>query len=187
MAAEFIRADGDIAAAMNFRNSRLAEPFEVQVSKREPSKIREKADEEDARAGWAERVVPIGPSCSSRRRRAEGSLLLAGGRVGLRAARASASRRRGRDAWTRFTGRCSPPTCRSCPSRRGGARLGDLVVDSGYRKDEVTEFARDPQRVHMAKGLSTYFGPIAEQKVERAAASWCGTSTRCRARTRSTG
>ncbi len=27
MAAEFIRAEGDVAATMNFRNSRLAEPF----------------------------------------------------------------------------------------------------------------------------------------------------------------
>src|SRR5690606_35195602 len=44
MAAEWIRAEGDVAATMNFRNSRLAEPFEVQVSRREPSKIREKAE-----------------------------------------------------------------------------------------------------------------------------------------------
>lgn len=43
MAAEFIRADGDIAAAMNFRNSRLAEPFETLIAKTESSKIREKS------------------------------------------------------------------------------------------------------------------------------------------------
>jgi phage terminase large subunit GpA-like protein len=43
MAAEFIRAEGDVAATMAFRNSRLAEPFEVQISKPEASLIREKA------------------------------------------------------------------------------------------------------------------------------------------------
>lgn len=43
IAAEFIRAKDDPAKTMNFRNSRLAEPFEIQVGKIEANIIREKA------------------------------------------------------------------------------------------------------------------------------------------------
>lgn len=39
IAAEFIRAEGDIALTMNFRNSRMAEPFEQQVATNRPSII----------------------------------------------------------------------------------------------------------------------------------------------------
>lgn len=53
MAAEFIRAAGDVAATMNFRNSRLAEPFEVQVGRIEPGRIRTKAE-----GGPAPKIVP---------------------------------------------------------------------------------------------------------------------------------
>lgn len=42
MAAEFIRADGDVSLTMSFRNSRLAEPFEIQLGAREPGVIRRK-------------------------------------------------------------------------------------------------------------------------------------------------
>lgn len=43
MAAEFIRAEGDISLTMNFRNSRLGEPFEIQISRTESSTIERKA------------------------------------------------------------------------------------------------------------------------------------------------
>lgn len=43
IAAQFIRAQGDPGATMNFRNSWLAEPFEDLVAKNRPSLIREKA------------------------------------------------------------------------------------------------------------------------------------------------
>ncbi|HVV70442.1 MAG TPA: terminase gpA endonuclease subunit, partial [Verrucomicrobiae bacterium] len=59
MVAKFILAKGDIGATMNFRNSWLAEPFEVQVSTREPSKIRQRSEEARylGRAGEM-RIVP---------------------------------------------------------------------------------------------------------------------------------
>jgi phage terminase large subunit GpA-like protein len=60
MAAEFIRADGDTAAQMNFRNSRLAEPFELLVNKTEPGAIRTKAkDGPPARQvpAWAKVII----------------------------------------------------------------------------------------------------------------------------------
>jgi phage terminase large subunit GpA-like protein len=53
MAAEFIRAEHDIAAMMNFRNSRLAEPFENIASSTRPSMIRDKIA-----AGAARNIVP---------------------------------------------------------------------------------------------------------------------------------
>lgn len=43
IAAEFVRAKDDPGKTMNFRNSRLAEPFEIQVGKIEANIIREKA------------------------------------------------------------------------------------------------------------------------------------------------
>ncbi len=48
IAAEFIRADGDPGATMNFRNSWLAEPFENLITKNRPSLVREKAEKSPA-------------------------------------------------------------------------------------------------------------------------------------------
>jgi phage terminase large subunit GpA-like protein len=48
IAAEFIRADGDPGATMNFRNSWLAEPFENLITKNRPSLMREKAGKSTA-------------------------------------------------------------------------------------------------------------------------------------------
>lgn len=53
MAAEWIKADGDVAATMNFRNSGLAEPFEVLTAKPKASIIRDKAA-----VGHPPRIVP---------------------------------------------------------------------------------------------------------------------------------
>lgn len=43
IAAQFIRAEGDISLTMNFKNSAMAEPFEIQVAANRPSLIQEKA------------------------------------------------------------------------------------------------------------------------------------------------
>jgi phage terminase large subunit GpA-like protein len=59
MAAEWIRADGDMAATMNFRNSRLAEPFENVAKFTKASTIREKLAGAPARGivpKWAQSV-----------------------------------------------------------------------------------------------------------------------------------
>jgi phage terminase large subunit GpA-like protein len=53
IAAEFIRAEGDVGATMNFRNSRLAEPFEVLTAKPRASLIETKAH-----AKHPPRIVP---------------------------------------------------------------------------------------------------------------------------------
>jgi phage terminase large subunit GpA-like protein len=53
MVGEFIRAEGDIAATMTFRNSRLGEPFEIQVGKIEAGTVRAKAAK-----GPPPRIVP---------------------------------------------------------------------------------------------------------------------------------
>jgi phage terminase large subunit GpA-like protein len=170
MAAEFIRAEGDIGATMNFRNSRLAEPFEVQISKREASTVATKATMAASlgRAGEA-RVVP------------NWAVLLI----------ATADVQKDHlywqvDAWgyeqrskriavgvaatfEEVYRQVFAPDVAYQSESGGVVHVQTLIVDSGYRKDEVTEFARrDTARVHIAKGLSTYFGPIAEMKVERA-------------------
>ena len=164
MAAEFIRADGDIAATMNFRNSRLAEPFEVQVSRREPNQIRDKS----AGAG-PERVVPswavlLLATCDVQKDHCYWAVTAWG--YEMQSKRVAIGIAATLDEVYRAV--FKPPvgyvTDQGVPV--GGQ---ELIVDSGYRKDEVTEFARrDPARVRMAKGLSTYFGPIADPKVEKA-------------------
>lgn len=170
MAAEFIRADGDPGATMNFRNSWLAEPFETQVSRREPSKIREKRDEAEklGRAGLP-RVVPdwavlLVATCDVQKDHCYWQVDAWG--YELKSKRLAVGVAATLDEVYRQVFHPDVPFT----SEQGGpVHASELIVDSGYRKDEVTEFARrDPQRVRMAKGLSTYFGPIAEQKVERA-------------------
>jgi phage terminase large subunit GpA-like protein len=170
MAAEFIRAEGDIAKTMHFRNSRLAEPFETQISKREPSAIRQKV--EQARklgaAGLA-RVVPdwaviLLAACDVQKDHCYWSVSAWGYElkskrimVGISATLEEAYRN------------IFSPDVPFVSEAAAPLHVAYEIIDSGYRKDEVTEFARrDPARVHISKGLSTYFGPIAEQKIERA-------------------
>ncbi|HEY1190158.1 MAG TPA: terminase gpA endonuclease subunit [Gemmata sp.] len=171
MAAEFIRADGDIAATMNFRNSRLAEPFEVQVSRREPSKIREKAEAAKVwgRAG-AVRVVPnwavlLIATADVQKDHCYYSVTAWG--YELKSKRVYVGVAATLDEVYRQVFRPDVPFI--AETGGGALAVSVLVFDSGYRKDEVTDFARrDPTRVQIAKGLSTYFGPIAEEKVEKA-------------------
>lgn len=170
LAGQFIRAAGDIGATMNFYNSRLGEPFQVQVSKREPHVIREKATAAEGlgQAG-KERVVPSwaviliaiadvqkdhcywqvdawGYEMRSKRVA-----------IGIASTLAEVYRQ------------VFDPSVPFVAESGGPVHVSELIVDSGYRKDEVTEFARrDAQRIRMSKGLSTYFGPIAERRVEKA-------------------
>ncbi len=171
MAAEFIRAEGDLGATMNFRNSRLAEPFEQQISRREPSRIEAKSIEaaQLGRAGL-ERVVP-----------SWAVLLIATADVQkdhfywqvdawgyeLKSKRVAIGIAATFDELYQAVFHPAVPFVAEVGD--GSLSVAELIVDSGYRKDEVTEFARrDPQRIRMAKGLSTYFGPIAELKFEKA-------------------
>jgi hypothetical protein len=170
MAGEFIRAQGDIGATMNFYNSRLAEPFEIQVSHREPSKIRAKEKEAVSRGvaglprvkpAWAVLVLA---TCDVQKDHCYWQIDAWGYEmkskrvaVGIAATLEEVYRQV-------FT-----PEVAYVDEHGVPAMVNELIIDSGYRKDEVTAFAqRDPQRVRIAKGLSTYFGPIAETKIEKA-------------------
>ena len=164
MAAEFIRADGDVAATMNFRNSRLAEPFEVQVSSREPNHIRSKAD-----GAGPERVVPswavlLIATCDVQKDHCYWAVTAWGYEMQSKRVAIGISATLDEVYQSVFVPRIAFVSDQGVP-----VGVQELVVDSGYRKDEVTEFARrDPARVRMAKGLSTYFGPIADPRVEKA-------------------
>lgn len=156
IAAEFIRAAGDVAATMNFRNSRLAEPFEVQVTKAEPSLVREKAVRGSPRMvipSWAWLVVATADVQATHLYytvRAWGyanrSHLVDHGVVNSF-----------ETLWdTVFAGRYRFET------GGGSGSPQILVIDSGYRKDEVYEFARlHPGVVFPSKGMSTKRGAIA--------------------------
>jgi phage terminase large subunit GpA-like protein len=65
MAAEWIKADGDPALTMNFRNSRLAEPFEVLTAKPKADVIRTKAAKGHPRfvvPDWAQVIIATADS-----------------------------------------------------------------------------------------------------------------------------
>jgi phage terminase large subunit GpA-like protein len=164
MAAQFIRADGDVAETMNFRNSRLAEPFEVQVSTREPNHIRQKT-----KGAGPERIVPSWAvlfiaTCDVQKDHVYYSVTAWG--YEMQSKRVAIGVAATMDEMYRAVFQPSFPFVMDT-----GVPIGvqKLVIDSGYRKDEVTEFCRrDPARCEMAKGLSTYFGPIADPKVEKA-------------------
>lgn len=170
MAAEFIRAKDDVAATMAFRNSRLALPFEVQTSVRQPKEVRAKvvfartlgiagkarvapkwsvyflctADVQKDRIYW--QVDAWGYELRSKR-------LLIG--VSSTFDEVYQAVFHPREA---FVSEDGVPIA-----------IQELIFDSRYRKDEITEFARrDPRRVMLASGQSTYGGPISELKVEKA-------------------
>jgi phage terminase large subunit GpA-like protein len=169
-AGQFIRADGDPGATMNFRNSWLAEPFETQISKREPSAIRAKADYA-ATLGMAGqvRIVPawaviLLATCDVQKDHCYWQVDAWG--YEMKSKRAAVGIAATLDEVFR---QVFAPDVPFRSDGGGAVMVANLIVDSGYRKDEVTEFARkDPRRVQLAKGLSTYFGPIAELKVEKA-------------------
>lgn len=170
MAAEWLKAEGDIARTMNFRNSWLAEPFEVQVSNREPSVIRGKSDYA-ATLGQVgkERVAPewsimLLATCDVQKDHAYWEVSAWG--YEMQSKRIAIGVATTLDEVYRHV---FSPDVAYVNDSGVPVQVSELIVDSGYRKDEVTEFARrDPQRIRMAKGLATYFGPIADPKIEKA-------------------
>jgi phage terminase large subunit GpA-like protein len=170
VAAQFIRANGDLGATMNFRNSWLAEPFEQQVSNREPSAVKEK-ERFAATLGTAGQMRIVPSWCVYLHAIADVQKdhvyfdVVAWG-YELQSKRVAVGIGATLDEVYR---QVFAPDVPFMAEGGGPVSVAELIVDSGFRKDEVTEFARkDPRRVHLSKGMSTYFGPIAEQKIEKA-------------------
>lgn len=162
MAAEFIRAEGDIALTMNFRNSRLAEPFEVQIGGTDADAIRDKI-----RHGNPTGTIPaftqhVFATADVQQDRIYYVIRAWG--YGFR----SAGIRHGmvlsfEELWHAVfeTPLVYTPT---------GAHLVPelLGIDDQYRRNEVIEFQkRDPRRILRTHGLSTYDHPIALYRVEQ--------------------
>lgn len=185
LAAEFIRAAGDLAATMNFRNSKLAEPFEVQVSKREPSAIREKvelaktlgqagkrfvvppwavlihatADVQQGYVYW--QIDAWGYELQSKRLDYG---VCHGGGTDDNAIRAALQATYQRVFY--------PPTP-IVTSDGVPVPVPVLVVDAKYKTAVVTQFALlDPRRVQVSEGDSKYTGVIAQQKVRGGVIVW---------------
>lgn len=170
MAGEFIRAEGDLPATMNFRNSRLAEPFEERGSSREPTLVRQKSEaaKNFGRAGM-HRVVP-----------SWAVLLLATADVqkdhiywivtawgyGQKSKRIAVGVSPTlEDSYSQVFS----PSIDFTAETGGVVYVQTITYDAKYRKDEVTKFAQsDPNRIHLSQGNPHYFGPIAEQKIEKA-------------------
>ncbi len=154
MAAEFIRADGDIALTMNFRNSRLAEPFETQIATTDIKVFRAKAESGTPRnvvPDWAVSVLATADVQQDHLYyviRAWGygfrSQLLRFGMVFSFA-----------DLWAQ---------CFEVPSEtsdRHSVFPELLMIDGKYRTTEVLEFQkRDPTRIIRSRGLPHHNGPM---------------------------
>lgn len=159
MAAEFIRADGDIAATMNFRNSRLAEPFETQLSATEPHVIKDKA----AKGGPANQVpewaVALYATADVQKDRLYFVIRAWG--YGFRSQLVRHGSVLGFDELFRevFETPCLVGTRHVFPEI--------LACDDQYRRNEVVEFQkRDIRRIWRCHGLSTYAAPLAHFKVQ---------------------
>jgi phage terminase large subunit GpA-like protein len=161
MAAKWIEAAGDAAKTMNFRNSWLAEPFEVKVTSTQPSKIRDRVGKGGPAfvvPTWATQLIATADVQQDRMYFA----VRAWG-YGWRSKLVHAGVAR---SWDELYGEAFD---RQYHAEGGGAvRCERLVVDNGYRKAEVDAFAlRDPDRIHTAKGMSTYSGALVTPNVEK--------------------
>lgn len=147
IAAEFIRAEGDIGLTMGFRNSRLAEPFEEQVESNRPSEIQirtQSAPQPCTVPEWAEMVImtaDVQKDLLWYVVRAWGrgfrSQLIKYGRV--------------------FTfDDCFREAFETSIGERHQARYCDLIcVDGKYRTGEVLEFAaRLPSNIFVTQGVT---------------------------------
>lgn len=161
MAAEWIRADGDIALTMNFRNSRLAEPFEVQISTTDAETIRAKAK----LAGPPE-IVPdfaIHLFATADVQRDRIYFVIRAWGYGFRSALVRYGVVLGFDElWNAVFGQ-------PCRLSSGAAVTPEvLMVDCMYRSAEVLEFQkRDAARILRSVGLSSYNAPLATLAVEQ--------------------
>lgn len=153
MVSEFIRADGDVAMAMNFRNSRLAEPFEIQVGKREASRIREKA----ATAGPPNIVPPwaIAIFATADVQKDHLYFTIRAWGYGFR----SQLLRYGRVL--NFDELYSEVFSVPCTAGNAHVFAELLAVDGKYRTNEVFEFAkRLPQRIVVTQGVPNSNAPL---------------------------
>ena len=143
LAGEWIRAQGDPAALMDFANSRLAEPFEEQASTTSPDKIREKAERQSAGTpmvvpGWASVLIATADVQKDRL-----YFLVRAWGHGYR------SRLVHYGVVPTFEALVDVLFRRGYASDQGEVRMPDaLGIDSRYRTDEVMALAQqDPARV----------------------------------------
>lgn len=180
VAAQFIRANGDLGATMNFRNSWLAEPFEQQVSKREPSAIQKKVEEARARGIIGlKRVVPAWANLVYANVDVQQGytywMICAWG-YGLQCKVIDVGMCPGGGIDESAVMRALDATYEEIFSPKlplvmesGVPTLAStMYVDAKYKKAVVTQFAqKDPRRIYITEGSSTYTGPIATYKVEK--------------------
>jgi phage terminase large subunit GpA-like protein len=161
MAAEFIRAEGDVALTMNFRNSRLAEPFEEVTATSRPTMFREKAQRAESanqRPEWAVTVM-----CTADVQKDSLWFAIRAWGYGFK----SHLIRYGqvRDFNELYAEAFSKPHAFLGQDKLGVCEL--LAIDGKYRTNEVFEFARrDPSRILITQGNPQPTGPMVTPKLE---------------------
>lgn len=151
MAAEFIRAESDIGATMNFRNSRLAEPFENVATTTHGSTIREKSLQGGAREYVPEWATALFATADTQKNWFKLHVRAWG--YGYRSSLVLETTCQTFDELYRVAFE-SQFSIGGDPNRRMAVHA--MLIDSGGdRTDEVYQFAlRDPGRILPTKGAS---------------------------------
>jgi len=161
MAAEFIKADGDVALTLNFRNSRLAEPFEEVTATSRPSMFREKALQSESanqRPEWAVTVL-----CHADVQKDHLWFVIRAWGFGFRSHLIRYGQVRNFDEL--YEEAFGKPHVFIGTDRVGVCEL--LSVDGKYRTTEVFEFARrDASRILITQGNPHSNGPMVTQRLE---------------------
>lgn len=162
IAAEFIRADGDVALTQNFRNSRMAEPFEEQVAKTQPSVIENRkinAPEPGVLPSWA-----VGLYATADVQQDKLYFVIRAWGYGFRSQLLRYGQVLNFDALYR---ECIETPI---PCEGGGSVTGVelLAVDGKYRTNEVFEFAkRLPTRIAITQGMSNVHAQMVVSRAEQ--------------------
>jgi phage terminase large subunit GpA-like protein len=185
IAAEWIRCAGNLAKTMNFRNSRLAEPFEHEASSREPSQLRQKAEFSKTLGDLGKRrVIPPwaifilatadvqmghvywqidawGYDLQSKR--LDYGVCMGGGTDDN--AILAALQKTHQEVFS--------PAMPLVTTDGLAVPVPELIVDAKYKTAVVTQFAlTDPYRVRISEGDSKFTGAIAGQRVRGGVVLW---------------
>jgi phage terminase large subunit GpA-like protein len=185
IAGKWIRAKGDLAATMHFRNSWMAETFEQTISTREPSQLREKiefartlgmlgqrrvippwaifilatADVQMGHVYW--QIDAWGYDLQSKR--LDYGVCMGGGTDDN--AILAALQKTHQEVFS--------PAMPLVTSDGLAVPVPELIVDAKFKTAVVTQFAQtDPYRVRISEGDSKFTGAIAGQRVRGGVVLW---------------
>lgn len=154
-AAAFLRADGDVAKLMDFRNSRLGEPAQEQIVRVKPSVFADKSMigyEPGVLPNWAQRVL-----ASIDVQLDHVYVVVRAWGYGLQSRRIWHARidfpKDSATGWNELHRSIFEPVYQFEDSTRGGLRVDLAVIDAKYRTDEAYRFSLRDSRIKAVNGV----------------------------------